>query len=71
MNTITISRTPLVDMSTTLYEQMINTMLNPTLSAEQEFEMEMADLVDQRHDKEFGAWSPDISDVDALYVFEL
>lgn len=71
MNITSISRTPLIDMSNTLYHQMINTMLNPTLSAEQEFEMELADLADQRHDMEFGAWSPDDSDVDGLYVFEL
>lgn len=70
MNTITISRTPLIDMSNTLYHQMINTMLNPTLSAEQEFEMELADLADQRHEMEFSA-PDDVSGVDALYVYEL
>lgn len=70
MNIPTISRTPLIDMSNTLYDQMINAMLNPTLSAEQEFDMEMAELADQRFEMEFGT-PDDESDVDELYVFEL
>ena len=71
MNTITISIDDITH--NFMYDQMVRELLNPTFTAQREFEMELERLLHLRDLRDLVTTSPDEEETDDHndYVFEL